>query len=56
VLAADPCRESVCRRLVELLLRAGDHVRAVKYYRRLKDSLNEILSIAPSEALDKLLR
>ncbi len=48
ILAAEPCRESACRRLVQVLLQRGDRSDALVHYRRLAKCLDEEFGIKPA--------
>ena len=47
-LANDPCRETVCQRLMRLLMRRGDRAAVVAYYHSLIEALQRELGICPS--------
>ena len=53
-LAADPCRESACRHLMELCLRRGDPAAAVAHYLRLAESQERELGLRPSPETRRL--
>lgn len=48
-LAADPCRETACRRLMQLAIHRGDRPTAVAHYRVLAEALQRELEVTPSQ-------
>ncbi len=53
---ADPCREDVCRRLMELLQRAGRSGEALRVYNTCSSALRNELGVGPSAATRRLHR
>lgn len=49
VLALDPCRETTCRRLMQLCIHRGEGAAAVTHYLHLAKALRGDLNLAPSE-------
>ncbi len=56
VMAMDPCRETVGRRLMRLAIRQGDRATAVAHYRRLADALWQELKVPPDRETQRLYR
>jgi len=54
-LTVDPLVESFYQRLIRLHTRRGRHADAVRVYERCRDTLREILKVAPSAETDAAL-
>jgi DNA-binding SARP family transcriptional activator len=54
VLAEDPCREAVARKLMRLALRRGERGKALSQYARLEENLERELDVEPSEKTRQL--
>ena len=54
IMAIDHCRETVCQRLMKLLIRQGDHTTAANYCRRLNEALRLELNVLPTKETRRL--
>jgi DNA-binding SARP family transcriptional activator len=52
--SADPTAEDLARALMRALIRSGQHAEALRVYRRLREMLSVVLSVAPTRETEQL--